>query len=431
MIRFGPLLLITGMVVILPSIACANAGAAIFYQFGIHFVLLTWTIGLGEGLLLYILFRVWRLRSGTFRIFISMIAANVTSAWLGMLFVKNRYAAQIMGDVTIENLIPAFWTMVYVTFVLTMIIEFPFFLVALYGRKWLIPKAVATILIAHGISYTLLFYWYSPDYVMNMVTELEVVPASSFEIKEDYDLYYISQDRKYVLRSDLTGNNKEVVATLDMDGVPDRLCAYPRKVVEEIQEGKEKEGHKTVSRVCWESGFDLYVLMNVDGVYKTRLLCENFSPQSAVALWDGVYKGYWDTNTDRDHGNFRSFGNTTKWIFFSEYWPPLLVYQVKSVPHTSAEKQSGFTLYPEGSFYTIYQVQTPFIQWPVRNGTDIAGDYGVFLLGKDQICILDPEKKRIALIARGFGPVVAKPPLEEIPEITPEETNEQTANEVP
>ena len=40
-------------------------------------------------------------------------------------------------------------------------------------------------------------------------------------------------------------------------------------------------------------------------------------------------------------------------------------------------------------------------------------------------------KKRIALIARGFGPVVAKPPLEEIPEKTPEATNEQTANEAP
>ncbi|NLV44440.1 MAG: hypothetical protein GXY07_08050 [Candidatus Hydrogenedentes bacterium] len=45
------------------------------------------------------------------------------------------------------------------------------------------------------------------------------------------------------------------------------------------------------------------------------------------------------------------------------------------------------------------------------------------MLGKDQICILDPEKKRIALIARGFGPVVAKPPLdnaESLP-VTPEE----------
>ena len=107
-----------------------------------------------------------------------MIAANIVSAWLGMRFVNSPYAARIMGDVTIENLIPAFWTMVYVTFVLTMIIEFPFFLVALYGRKWLIPKALAATIFVHCISYSLLFFFYRGEESINMVTELDVVPAS-------------------------------------------------------------------------------------------------------------------------------------------------------------------------------------------------------------------------------------------------------------
>jgi len=94
-------------------------------------------------------------------------------------------------------------------------------------------------------------------------------------------------------------------------------------------------------------------------------------------------------------------------------------------------KKKDSTLLVKDWREAMFSIDTPFVQWLIRNGTHIAGDYGVFQLGKDQICILDPEKKRIALIARGFGPVVAKPPLEEIPKKSPEETNEQTVHEVP
>ncbi len=402
--------LITLVTTMLPTIAHANAGPAILWRFSTHLVVLTWVIGIGEGLLLCILLRAWRFRSLKYRIFFSMIAANIASAWLGMLFVKSRYTSQIMGDVTVENLIPAFWTMVYVTFVLTMIIEFPFFLVALYGRKWLVPKGVAATIFVHCISYSLLFFFYRGEDSINMVAELELVPASTFEMKEDYDLYYISPDGKHVLRSDLAGNDKEVIATLDMDGIPDRLCACPRKVTEEIQDNKK---HKSVQRICWESGFDLYVLMNINGKYETKLLLEHFSPHSAIKLFGGEYKGGWDIETWGDFRNFMSFGDVEKWEFNSDFWGWFSVRGIEQGRHAR------------------YRILTFFVQWPVRNGTHIAGDYAVFLLGKDQICILDPEKKRIALITRGFGPVVAKPPLEEIPKKSPEETNEQTANEVP
>ena len=427
--RFVPSILIIGTVLMSPAIACANAGPAIFLRFQLHFVFLTWFIGLGEGLLLCTLFRAFRLGSRTYRIFVSMIAANIVSAWLGMRFVNSPYAARIMGDVTIENLIPAFWTMVYVTFVLTMIIEFPFFLVALYGRKWLIPKALAATIFVHCISYSLLFFFYRGEESINMVTELDVVPASTFEMKEDYDLYYISSDGKQVMRSDLAGNDKEVIATLNMEGIPDRLCARPRKVSEEVQQVKDKKDQKTIQPVCGESGFDLYVLLNINGTFETRLLVENFTPCSALSLSDFEYKGGWDRETERDFENFRSFGDAEEWEYYSYYWGPLVVKRFwrEDQPYTTAEKQSGFTQRSEESIDALYRVDAPFMQWSIRNGTEITGDYGVFKLGKDQICILDPEKKRIALIARGFGPVVAKPPLA----AAAEAVEEQTANEVP
>ena len=430
----------------LPAVAHANIGPGSDPRFEFHLLFLTWIIGIGEGLLLCALLRAWKFRSWKFckhRIYI-MIAANIASALLGMLFIRSRYAAQIMDDITIENLIPVFWTMVYVTFVLTMIIEFPFFLAALYGRKWLVPKAVTATLFLHCISYSWLFFFhYGGEESMNMVTELQVVPASAFEMKEDYDLYYISPDGKNVLRSDLAGNDKEVIATLDMDGIPDRLCACPRKVTEEIQEGTGNKKHKSVQRICWESGFDLYVLMNINGKYETKLLLEHFSPHSAIRLFDGEYRGGWDFETGDDFGDFRSFGDAEKWEFDSDSWGWLNVSGIKQGyrPYTSKQCKEGslFAQQIEQSRCAHYEILPFFVQWPVRNGTHVLGDYAVFLLGKDQICILDPEKKRIALIARGFGPVVAKPPLDNVESlpVTPEEipqedvqTNESTPQEL-
>jgi hypothetical protein len=52
-------------------------------------------------------------------------------------------------------------------------------------------------------------------------------------------------------------------------------------------------------------------------------------------------------------------------------------------------------------------LETPFLEWYIRNATQLPGDQVVFQLGRDQICILDPDAKKIALLARGWGPIVA------------------------
>ncbi len=417
--------LLTLLTTMLSSVAHANMGPAIVLQFSIHFLVLTWVIGLGEGMLLCTLLRAWKLRSLKKRIFISMIAANFISALLGLLFVKSTFADRIMGDVTIENLISVFWTMVYVTFVLTMIIEFPFFLVIFYGRKRWVLNAAATTLLVHSISYYLLFsFYHSDDRSMSMVTKLEVVQASTFEMKEGYDLYYISPDGKQVMRSDLAGKGKEAIATLDIQGMPDRLSACPRNT------GEEKDGAdwKSVQGICCNCGFDLFVIMNIDGKYKKQQVIENFSPRSSISIYNGEYIDHCNEDIRREDFWFRSFGNAKNWEFWSGYIYQLSVNKIWVRANSYTRNNTTHLGLSDKSYYSV---ATPFTQWLVQNGTHVAGDYGVFQLGKDQICIMDPEKKRIALIARGFGPVVAKPPLEEIPEKTPEATNEQTANEAP
>ena len=294
---------------------------------------------------------------------------------------------------------------------------------------------MAATLLAHCIGYTLIFNFYDADYMSDMVSDLEVVPASTFQMEEDYDLYYISPDGKQVLRSDLAGNGTEVLLTLNMEGEPERLCACPRKVIDETPEGAKKRGEKTIQRVCWDGGFDLCVIINFKGVNGTAVLVESFSPHAAIDLLDDKYTGICeDKDSDWPNvGDFRNFGDAKNWYFRSEFWGHFEVWRLlEGYPsYSSVLYEGGPEIFKEGS-YADYWVHTPFVQWTVENGSHIAGDYAVFKLGKDQICILDPEKKRIALIARGFGPVVAKPPLDNVEALpaTPEETPQSDVREI-
>ncbi|MBE9199048.1 MULTISPECIES: hypothetical protein [unclassified Nodularia (in: cyanobacteria)] len=53
-------------------------------------------------------------------------------------------------------------------------------------------------------------------------------------------------------------------------------------------------------------------------------------------------------------------------------------------------------------------LETPLASWRVSHATHLEGDFVVFQLGDDQICILHPEQRKMALIARGSKPIVVK-----------------------
>ena len=48
-----------------------------------------------------------------------------------------------------------------------------------------------------------------------------------------------------------------------------------------------------------------------------------------------------------------------------------------------------------------FAFETPFAMWYARDATQLPDGKVVFRLGRDQICVADPDKNRIALLARG------------------------------
>jgi hypothetical protein len=91
-------------------------------------------------------------------------------------------------------------------------------------------------------------------------------------------------------------------------------------------------------------------------------------------------------------GKVTSLASDSDWEFRTGFWA------AEGIKGTN--KKTGDKVH--------YALETPYSMWNVRNATQIEGDMVVFQLGKSQICALHPESRRIALLARGKGPIVAK-----------------------
>ncbi len=335
----------------------------------LHLVFGNAIIGLIEGLLLAWLFKCSKRKS-----ILILIAANYVSAWAGGFLVAGYLPSLV--DITIQNMQSWFLTFVVVAFVVTLLIEFAFFWFALGSREHRLRRTLTATLTVNGISYVLLFGWYWIASGTSMLTGLEVVSVDKMKLREPYALYYLSNGGDHVIRMDPTDpDSKQTIFKVTAHHRNDRLFARPRR----------------------DSGFDLFVhLDSEDRESETESkVLEDFSEQAPVE-WRIL-----EEHSEKAEGSWFNFGQVpaigtdSDWKFRTGFWP---------VEGISGENQkAGKSVH--------YSLELPFVAWSVRNATHISGGYVVAQLGDDQICLMDLESGRIALIARGKGPIVAKPKM--------------------
>jgi hypothetical protein len=92
--------------------------------------------------------------------------------------------------------------------------------------------------------------------------------------------------------------------------------------------------------------------------------------------------------------NFRSVpslgsARTSDWSFFTGFW--------------AAGGMGGRNDKTKQDARFAYE--TPFGSWMIRNAVLLPTDKVLFQLGHDQICVFDPETRRVALLWRGRGPI--------------------------
>ncbi len=352
---------------LIPSTASANAGTPLMWAAMFHLVLGNAMIGLIEGLLLAWLFKCPKRKAIPI-----LIAANYLSAWAGGLFVAGYLPSLV--DVTIQNI--RYWFLAFscAAFVVTVLIEFPFFRFALGRGENRSRRTLKAALAVNGITCLLLFAWYWMASGTSMMSNLEVTSADEMDVPAPYVLYFISREGDQILRMDLNNpGSSRPISEVAAQHRNDRLFVRPRN----------------------GQGFDLLVFLDSDtreARTEARVL-DDFSEQAPL-----------EWRISRDHsekaeGSWFNFGPVptiaaeSDWAFHTGFWP------VEGIG--GHNRKTGKRVH--------FSLELPFAAWNVRNATQIDEDLVVAQLGNDQICMIDPVSKRIALIARGKGPIVARP----------------------
>lgn len=121
-------LLLAGVVALIPQVASANAGTPLMWAGMLHLVFGNALIGLGEGLLIALVFKRPRARCIGL-----MIAANYLSAWLGGWALVGGIATKL--DWHLYNAWRLFWIFVVTTYLMTIFLELPFVALCFFDKR--------------------------------------------------------------------------------------------------------------------------------------------------------------------------------------------------------------------------------------------------------------------------------------------------------
>ncbi len=349
------------------SVANANPGSLLMIGTLFHLLLGNALIGFFEGLILALLLRLPRIKT-----IIVIILANYFSAWAGGYLLSIKLSEYV--DITIMNVFN--WLVFYViaVYLVTLLLEFPFFWFVIRKKNKALLKTLLSISIVNGISYIFLagMYWLMSS--TSILTQLEVVSVEELIPEDTYVLYYISSDGNAVMRSDLAGNDPQAVKH-----VTSIRHEYDRLFVRQDDHGK----------------YDLnIVIFEVNPYSKNeQTVLRNFSVLAPIEHHILEYPEREVRDLFFNFGPVPSIAQNSEWNYHTGLWPMEGIYGSNEITN----KKFNFAM------------ETPITFWYVRNVTHIQGDLLVFQLGSDQICMLHPESKKIALITRGRAPIVARP----------------------
>jgi hypothetical protein len=345
---------------LIPQTVSANAGTPLMWAGMLHLVLGNVFIGLGEGILIAAIFKRPKLRCIGL-----MIAANYFSAWVGGVWLAGNLATKL--DWHLYNAWNLFWQFVLGTYLGTLILEFPIIALCFWKSGNWFKRSLRASLLVQTISYICLFGWYWGASGKSLYTRMHIVQPSEIRLQENLELYFISAPDGHVHQgSQIVGN---VISTNQND----RLLIKP--IVGEINR--------------WE------LVMRLDGRRD-----EDVKGLKVVSQIEAIFTSVEDVEENQPNGpnTWFNFGdvvvmgetNNRNWEIGTGFWPV----EGMRIKNTRTEREYRFAW------------ETLFSRWAIRNAILLPDDIVIFQLGQDQICAVEPATRKIALLARGCGPVV-------------------------
>lgn len=351
-----------------PLGAHANAGTPLMWASLLHLLFGNLLIGVAEGLLL-----VWFFQAPKGRAIGCMIVANYISAWAGALFLSGSAVRAL--DLDLNNAWRWFWILAGVAYLLTLVLEWPFVAYAVRGKSQTWRRSVLASLLVQTASYLVLFGWYWLASGTSLYRRMHVVPASELSLPANLTLYFLGAEDGLVRKRRLAvGTEEMVLASLISTNRQDRLFVKPSSassetwdVVARLERGASREFEEVV------------VVSNLlaDAVQDTR--AGHTDPPEHPNTWFNF-------------GTVPRLGasSTSNWDGWVGFWP-----------------MEGVELTHQGTKEVLhFAYETSFGAWAMRNAILLPGDFLVFQFGDRQICAAEISTRRVALLARGRGPVV-------------------------
>lgn len=363
-------------VLALPSAAMANVGTPLMWVGFLHMTVGNLVLGICEGLLLKALVRSVHAGAAVGW----LILANYVSSAIG--FVLFPHYSPVPFN--FESALFVFWSMVVVAYLLTLLIEFPFVLLAVRREKDRLRNAVRSTLIIQSASYLVLFGAYAMGSSLSLVTKTERVPLTEMGPLPGVVVYFISNADGDAYRLDLAaaiaGGDPTTSPVLSKVG--ELGCVSGKGRLLALQDTSVPERLHLVVEPSYRSDVTTVV--------------ESFSRKAAPFYWrsdDPPLTLY------SYHNEFSIADEGRQTWRFSHAWTQF-----------SARNVGG----DEPSQYLRWE--TPFSSWIVRNGIALPSDKVLFEMGRflassrknhDRLMLYDPATRRLAEVARGYGAVAA------------------------
>lgn len=336
----------------------ANAGTAMMWMPLLHLSIGNVVIAAMEALL------VWAvLRQSLSRCFWIMLVANYASAGLG-LFLRGRFndlVEPFFGEPDIFNANARLATFAIAAFVLTLFVEAPFtlWLARRAGRR--VWWGVVALLLANAVSYAGLAALYSRASAQTLLVTLTPVRTGPHVAgDDDYEIWYLDAQTHRVHAVGLDGVHRHQIT---------------------------QKSYQDATYLAVLESDDSVIAANVSD-YSTERVA-SFPKGRVAAADDGRVPGWYGYIEAR---SFPGLADSVKaWV---GEWAGRHTYLWDEGP----PRRDLLELAHENALES----------WRIAYVTVLPDTRLVFQLGRDQICVADPNTKTLALIARGRGPIVTR-----------------------
>jgi hypothetical protein len=344
-----------------PGLVIADTGTPLALATVFQLLVGNFLLGLLEGAILAKVFKL-RLR----RCIGLMILANYFSAWVGWLIVRGL---SLGWPPNLYHAVWFSWILLFVTYALTLLLEWPFVASCLRGAPHWFAKSLKGSVIIQTISYLLLVALFWPLSYTDLYTHFTFVPPERVALPTDVYVFYVSKtDGNVYCRSAVSGAVK-VSDLKTAEAVPVDYSLHIRP--------SEKGKRESWDLVAVPSANDPW---GKGGIIVVPRIMEN-PPQS---VWQQYEKS---RITPAQIGS----ATQSRWEF------------VWGRPIGGRGAFGGRNKHKGEGLYVGYD--TPIFGWDIWRPIHLPGDKILFQLGKDQLCLLDVETRQIALWERGHGAV--------------------------